>query len=498
MRYSTVTSTGPRSLAMLCVVIGAGQCIDGERSMPAPVCSFQRQVSGMAATAPAAARKCAAGNPSHAATSPHTALPSVRQPKKTVVYKASPRPRTQSGSATCAETLSVASAAIHDAPAMSARGERHHRLAGEAVKHHRQRLAERSERHQAVRPQFRFQPRQEKRAADRADADDAEQHAVKAGSAGDLPAGDERQQRPIGAGEQKEPDRAHQRAAQVRIVPRVAKAGQHRLAETLRRQQRARAARFAPPQQRADNAEIGNGVEPERRDDAESGNHRAAERRADGARDVDADAVGGDGGGEIILGNELRHHGLPGRRRQCSGGAEHEREQQQIHRRGETKPHHRRIDRGQAPCTAISTTIKYLRLSKISASAPAGIANKQIGKELAACTSATINGSGLRLVMSQPEAALYIQPPTLETTVAVQITVNAVWRNGAANDAALVELALGGAHAAACRQSRHSRSCILSSHFYPRWARLDHANIGVARLRCEGGGNRVGSAAARV
>ena len=75
---------------------------------------------------------------------------------------------------------------------------------------------------------------------------------------------------------------------------------------------------------------------------------------------------------------------------------------------------------------SVSTTIRYLRLSKISASAPAGMANKQIGKELAACTSATINGSGLRPVMSQPEAALYIQPPTLETTVAVHITVNAV------------------------------------------------------------------------
>jgi hypothetical protein len=41
----------------------------------------------------------------------------------------------------------------------------------------------------------------------------------------------------------------------------------------------------------------------------------------------------------------------------------------------------------------------------------------------------------LRLVISQPEAALYIQPPTLETSVAVQITANAGWRNGAANRA---------------------------------------------------------------
>ena len=70
----------------------------------------------------------------------------------------------------------------------------------------------------------------------------------------------------------------------------------------------------------------------------------------------------------------------------------------------------------------------------MSASAPAGIAKRQIGKLLAACTSATIKGSGLRLVIRQPEAALYIQPPILETSVAIQITAKAGWRNGAAND----------------------------------------------------------------
>ena len=86
MRYSTVTRTGPRSLSMSCDVIGCGQCMEGVRSRPAPVCSFQRHVSGMASDGagggdemrePAARR--------YAATSPHTALPSVRQPKNTVV-----------------------------------------------------------------------------------------------------------------------------------------------------------------------------------------------------------------------------------------------------------------------------------------------------------------------------------------------------------------------------------------------------------------------------
>jgi hypothetical protein len=36
----------------------AGQCMDGVRSTPAPVCSFQRHVRGMARAAPRAAIKC--------------------------------------------------------------------------------------------------------------------------------------------------------------------------------------------------------------------------------------------------------------------------------------------------------------------------------------------------------------------------------------------------------------------------------------------------------
>ena len=47
------------------------------------------------------------------------------------------------------------------------------------------------------------------RAADGAGPDYAKEHAVESGSARDLLAGDKGQQRPIGAGKQKEPDRAH-------------------------------------------------------------------------------------------------------------------------------------------------------------------------------------------------------------------------------------------------------------------------------------------------
>ena len=75
----------------------------------------------------------------------------------------------------------------------------------------------------------------------------------------------------------------------------------------------------------------------------------------------------------------------------------------------------------------------------MSTSAPAGMANRNIGRLFATCTIETMNGSGSRLVISQPEATLYIQPPMFETTVAVQITANALWRNGAQ-----AELAAGG------------------------------------------------------
>ena len=66
----------------------------------------------------------------------------------------------------------------------------------------------------------------------------------------------------------------------------------------------------------------------------------------------------------------------------------------------------------------------------ISASAPARMASRKIGRLAATCTSETISGSGLRLVISQLEAAVYIHVPVLAARLAVQITVKAGWRNG--------------------------------------------------------------------
>jgi hypothetical protein len=75
------------------------------------------------------------------------------------------------------------------------------------------------------------------------------------------------------------------------------------------------------------------------------------------------------------------------------------------------------------------------RLSMMSASAPAGSANRNIGKLAAACTRDTIKGSESRLVINQPAAALYIQPPMLATTVAAQSSLKMRPRNGLQNDA---------------------------------------------------------------
>jgi hypothetical protein len=77
-----------------------------------------------------------------------------------------------------------------------------------------------------------------------------------------------------------------------------------------------------------------------------------------------------------------------------------------------------------------SQKMRILRRSTISASAPAGRAKRQYGKLVATWTIETISGEGLRLVISQPDAALYIQPPIFEMTVAVQMTANVLCRNG--------------------------------------------------------------------
>src|SRR5258708_28196510 len=118
MWYSTVTSTGPRSSSTAWVVIGVAQCNEGEKSTPAPVCNFQRHVSAIASNAPAAASSNAGDTPASVPTSPQTTLPRLMQPKNTVTNTANPRPRTQSGRASCAETLRTESDAIHDMPAI--------------------------------------------------------------------------------------------------------------------------------------------------------------------------------------------------------------------------------------------------------------------------------------------------------------------------------------------------------------------------------------------
>src|SRR5262245_59749567 len=53
-----------------------------------------------------------------------------------------------------------------------------------------------------------------------------------------------------------------------------------------------------------------------------------------------------------------------------------------------------------------------------------------MGSVVATCTLETKRGSESRIVISQPDAALYIQLPTLTTTVAIHSTVNAACRNG--------------------------------------------------------------------
>src|SRR4051812_21321404 len=78
----------------------------------------------------------------------------------------------------------------------------------------------------------------------------------------------------------------------------------------------------------------------------------------------------------------------------------------------------------------VSARSKRRRLSTMSASAPAGSANRNIGRLVATCTSDTMRGSASRVVISHPAAELYIHVPTLAATVADQITAYVLCRNG--------------------------------------------------------------------
>src|SRR6185437_1727556 len=101
-----------------------------------------------------------------------------------------------------------------------------------------------------------------------------------------------------------------------------------------------------------------------------------------------------------------------------------------VTRSAETKP----ANITETRVTSASKVRIKRRLSMMSASAPAGSANRNIGRLAAACTRATIKGSESRLVINQPAAALYIQPPMLETTVAAHSNLKTRPRNGLQND----------------------------------------------------------------
>src|SRR5262245_4702251 len=97
----------------------------------------------------------------------------------------------------------------------------------------------------------------------------------------------------------------------------------------------------------------------------------------------------------------------------------------------------------------IWATIKSLRRSMMSASAPAGSAKRNSGRLVAAATSETINGEESRLVISHAVAMLAIHPPMFVMRTAVQTIRNAGTVSGlqaAANEGPAGELVSATAH----------------------------------------------------
>src|SRR5690606_19790112 len=100
-----------------------------------------------------------------------------------------------------------------------------------------------------------LQAREQKGATDGTDSDRAEEQAVELGPRRDLVPGDEREQGPVGAGEEKEAGRPNERCHQVPIVPDVAPANAEGGTKALRWQRRPGAGCGTPPPQNADDRE---------------------------------------------------------------------------------------------------------------------------------------------------------------------------------------------------------------------------------------------------
>ena len=84
--------------------------------------------------------------------------------------------------------------------------------------------------------------------------------------------------------------------------------------------------------------------EPEWRGNACRDDDETAERRTERARNIHADAVGGNCRRQIVARHQQRYHRLPGRRRQGACGIDEKREQQQVKRRRQVQAHQHRID----------------------------------------------------------------------------------------------------------------------------------------------------------
>jgi hypothetical protein len=174
----------------------------GRRSRLSSPGRRQRNVPTLAAASPPADSSSAAGMPKRSATTPHSTLPNIRPPLKTIWVTARPRALTQAGSATCAATIRLDITASQAAPMISMIGTA---SASDCVTASGGRGGgdETAAEHKPVGRDAAADRGQHQRAGDGARADTAEQHAVDVRPAAELVARDQRQQRPIGAANRK-------------------------------------------------------------------------------------------------------------------------------------------------------------------------------------------------------------------------------------------------------------------------------------------------------
>ena len=198
---------------------------------------------------------------------------------------------------------------------------------------------------------------------------------------------------------------------------------------SLRRQPR-RLLHAAPQKQDDEKGQIEKGVGGERRDGARGRDDDAADRRAEAARDIVADAVERDGGGQRLRRHLFADRRLPRGPEQRHSAADDEAEDEQEDGRHDARPSERRERNRRRPERSTGRQVPRSADRTYPRSRRRASTTNATGSVSAVWTSATMPADELICVIAHAAPTPMIKRPRLDSRLALQMRRKTACRNG--------------------------------------------------------------------